>query len=90
VLASIPGISQISCYDEDRWGDRWRFTERGARELFERAFEDGDEVRAEAHGNAAAACAFLQGVSLEEMPRATLDARHRDYPVLVTVAATRR
>lgn len=91
VLASIPGISQISRYDEDRWGDRWRFTERGARELFERAFgEDGDEVAAEAHGNAAAACAFLQGVSLEEMPRATLDARHRDYPLVVTVAATRR
>jgi SAM-dependent methyltransferase len=90
LLASIPGISQISRYDEDRWGDRWRFTERGARELFERAFEDGDDVAAEAHGNAAAACAFLQGVSLEEMPRATLDARHRDYPLVVTVAATRR
>jgi SAM-dependent methyltransferase len=90
VLATVPGISQVSRYDMDRWGDYWRFTDRGAKELFGRAFSGGDDVTVEAHGNAAAACAFLQGVAVEEMPRATLDAHHRDYPLVVTVVATRR
>jgi SAM-dependent methyltransferase len=89
-LATVPGISQVSRYDMDRWGDYWRFTDRGAEALFGRAFQEGDEVTVEAHGNAAAACAFLQGVSVEEMRRVTLDAHHRDYPLVVTVVATRR
>jgi SAM-dependent methyltransferase len=90
VLATVPGISQVSRYDMDRWGDYWRFTDRGAEKLFGRAFGDGDDVTVEAHGNAAAATAFLQGIAVEEMPRATLDAHHRDYPLVVTVVATRR
>lgn len=89
VLATVPGISQVSRYDMDRWGDYWRFTDRGAEELFGRAFREGGEVVVEAHGNTAAACAFLQGLAVEEMPRATLDAHHRDYPLVVTVVATR-
>jgi SAM-dependent methyltransferase len=89
VLATVPGISQVSRYDMDRWGDYWRFTDRGAEALFARAFAPGD-VTVEAHGNAAAACAFLQGLAAEELPRRTLDARHRDYPLIVTVVATRR
>jgi SAM-dependent methyltransferase len=87
VLATVPGISQVSRYDMDRWGDYWRFTDRGAEQLFGRVFEDVD---VEAHGNAAAACAFLQGLAVEEIPRRTLDAHHRDYPLVVTVVATRR
>lgn len=89
VLATVPGISQISRYDEDRWGDFWRFTERGARALFGTAFLD-EELEVEAHGNAASACAFLQGLAAHELPAAVLDARHRDYPLIVTVVATRR
>lgn len=89
VLATLPGISQISRYDMDRWGDYWRVTELGAIELFGGAF-DRDEIAVEAHGNAAVACAFLQGLAVEELSPAILAARHRDYPLVVTVAATRR
>jgi SAM-dependent methyltransferase len=89
VLATVPGISQVSRYDMDRWGDYWRFTDRGALEVFSRAFAE-DELAVEAKGNAAAACAFLQGLAVEELPRRTLDAHHRDYPLVVTVVATRR
>jgi SAM-dependent methyltransferase len=89
VLATVPGISQVSRYDMDRWGDYWRFTDRGAEHVAGRAFHADDDVRVTARGNAAAACAFLQGLAADELPRATLDAHHRDYPLLVTIAVTR-
>ena len=31
LLATFPGISQISRYDMDRWGDYWRFATRSAK-----------------------------------------------------------
>ena len=89
LLATVPGISQVSRYDMDRWGDYWRFTDRGAERLFAGPFGD-DDVSVRAMGNAAVACASLQGLAAEELPRETLDSHHRDYPVVVTVVATRR
>ena len=44
VLGTLPGISQISRYDMDRWGDFWRFTSLSARRLFENAFPP-DRIR---------------------------------------------
>lgn len=41
VLATFPGISQISRYDMDRWGDYWRFTTLSAQRLFEEVFPRG-------------------------------------------------
>jgi SAM-dependent methyltransferase len=88
ILATMPGISQISRYDMDRWGDYWRVTERGAQTLFGAVFSPED-LDVEAHGNAATACAFLQGLAAEELSAELLDARHPDYPLVVTIAATR-
>jgi SAM-dependent methyltransferase len=88
VLATLPGISQVSRYDMDRWGDFWRFTDRGARAVFERSF-DPAELTITTHGNAAVACAFLQGLAVEELDPAMLTADHQDYPLVVTVAAVR-
>ncbi|MES2629343.1 MAG: methyltransferase domain-containing protein, partial [Bacteroidota bacterium] len=42
MLVTFAGPSvQISRYDEDRWGDYWRFTPRSARELFNRIAPSG-------------------------------------------------
>ncbi len=89
VLATLPGISQISRYDMDRWGDFWRVTTSGAQALFGVAFAD-DELDIAAHGNAATACAFLQGLAVEDLDPSILEVDHPDYPLLVTVVATRR
>jgi SAM-dependent methyltransferase len=89
VLATLPGITQISRYDDDRWGDFWRVTGRGARHLFETAFAP-EAIEIDAPGNAAVACAALQGLAVEELEPSILDARHPDYPLIVTVVATRR
>jgi SAM-dependent methyltransferase len=87
VLATLPGISQISRYDMDRWGDFWRFTDVSARRLFEAEFENG-RVSVRTHGCVGSACAFLHGLAAEELDAELLDAVDPDYQVLITVVAT--
>ena len=86
VLATVPGISQISRYDMDRWGDFWRFTDLSARRLFEEAFGP-ENVTTETAGNVTVATQFLQGVALEELPAHELDAVDPDYQVIITIRA---
>ncbi len=88
VLATVPGISQISRYDMDRWGDFWRFTSLSARRLFEESFSPS-HVAVETHGNVEVAKAFLDGLALEEMAPMVLNHRDGDYEVIITVAAIR-
>jgi SAM-dependent methyltransferase len=88
VLATVPGISQISRYDMDRWGDFWRFTSLSIRRLFEEAF-DPDEVSVQTHGNVLVATSFLQGRASRELRQADLSHHDPDYELLITVRATR-
>ena len=88
LLATFPGISEISRYDMDRWGDYWRFTSLSARRLFEEAFTPGD-VEVDVHGNVLAAVAFLHGLAAEELRERELAYRDPDYELLITVGATK-
>ncbi|HLA98093.1 MAG TPA: methyltransferase domain-containing protein [Anaerolineales bacterium] len=88
LLATMPGISQISRYDMDRWGDYWRFTSASARRLFEKSFAARD-IRLQVYGNVLAATAFLQGIAAQELSQEHLDARDPDYEVLIGVRAYR-
>ncbi len=88
VLCTVPGISQISRYDMDRWGDFWRLTDLSTRSLFGTAF-DATLVEVETYGNVFAAVAFLHGLALEEVSTADLDVHDRDYQVIVAVRATK-
>lgn len=88
LLATFPGISQISRYDMDRWGDYWRFTTLAARRLFEEVFSS-ECVQVEAYGNVLAAIGFLHGLAAEELKRGELDYRDPDYEVLITVRAVK-
>jgi len=86
LLATVAGISQISRYDMDRWGDYWRFTTASAQKLFEPVFTGGLQVTH--YGNVLAATAFLQGIACEDLPRADLlDQHDPDYQVLITIVA---
>ncbi len=89
LLASFPGISQISRYDMDRWGDHWRFTTRSARRLFEEVFPR-DRLSVEAHGNVLVAAAFLYGVVTQELKREELDYHDPDYELEITIRAVKR
>ncbi len=88
LLASLPGISQISRYDMERWGDYWRFTTLSARRLFEESFSKR-KITVEAYGNVLAANAFLHGLAMEDLRREELDYRDADYQLLITVTATK-
>jgi SAM-dependent methyltransferase len=88
LLVTIPGISQISRYDMDRWGYYWSFTTRSAEELFAAVFPR-DRLQVETHGNVLAAVAFLHGLASQELRRKELDYRDPDYQLLITVRATR-
>lgn len=88
LLATFPGISQISRYDMDRWGDYWRFTTLSARRLFEEAFPAA-HVMVEAFGNVLAAVAFLHGLSAQDLRPEQLGYPDPDYQLLIAVRAVK-
>ena len=89
VLATVPGISQISQYDHCRWGDYWRFTDKSARLAMEQVFGAGN-VMVETFGNLYAAKAMLDGLAVEDLPDPTiLDGVDPDYPVTIGIRATK-
>jgi SAM-dependent methyltransferase len=88
VLATLPGISQVSRYDMDRWGHFWSFTTESARRLFQRHFP-ASGVEVEAHGNVLAATAFLYGIASEELRERELEFTDADYQVVITVRAVK-
>jgi SAM-dependent methyltransferase len=86
VLCTASGISQISRYDMERWGDYWRLTSLSARELFETAFPPAS-VNVETYGNVLAAIAFLHGLAASELTREELDAFDDDYQLTIAIRA---
>lgn len=88
VLCTVPGISQISRYDMERWGDYWRLTSLSARELFETAFRR-DTVAVRTFGNVLASVAFLHGLAISELTEAELDVNDDDYQLIVAIRATK-
>jgi SAM-dependent methyltransferase len=86
VLATFSGISQISRYDMDRWGEYWRLTNASARRLFGDVF-GADNVTVTNYGNVLAACAFLHGLAAHELKRKELDYYDEDYQVIIAIRA---
>jgi peptidoglycan/xylan/chitin deacetylase (PgdA/CDA1 family) len=82
LLITAPGISQISRYDMDRWGDYWRFTDKSLSLMISEAIPEGD-IKVEAFGNVAVAKAFLDGRAYQELDPQTLEYQDADYQVLL-------
>jgi SAM-dependent methyltransferase len=88
LLASFTGISQISRYDMDRWGDYWRFTTASARRLFEECWLP-DQVSVQARGNALLAVAYLHGLTVDELQPEEVEALDDDFQLVITVRAAK-
>jgi glycosyltransferase involved in cell wall biosynthesis len=86
MLLTVPGISQISKGDADRWGDYWRLTEMSVRKLLGQHFDPSD-VEIHVDGNVLAATALLHGLAAEDLSSAELDHRDAEYPVIISVRA---
>jgi SAM-dependent methyltransferase len=88
VLVTVPGISKISRYDMDRWGDYWRFTTKSIIKIFETHFPI-ENIKVKAYGNVKASVAFLHGIAQEELNPKDLDYLDPDYELLITLQATK-
>jgi SAM-dependent methyltransferase len=88
LLATVPGISQISRYDMDRWGDYWRFTTRSLETLMGEVWRP-ENIEVRSRGNVLAAVAYLHGLTTRELTSLQLDAHDPDYQLLLTVRAVK-
>jgi glycosyltransferase involved in cell wall biosynthesis len=88
VLVTIPGISPISRYDMERWGQYWSFTTQSARRLSEEVFPP-DCVEIQAFGNILVASAFLFGMAAQELEKEELDHRDPDFELIITIRAVK-
>lgn len=85
-LVTVSGISQISRYDMERWGDYYRFTDLSMKIAFEEVFGKGN-VYVETYGNVFTAIAFLHGFAAEELPHKKIFYKDPDYQVIIAIKA---
>jgi SAM-dependent methyltransferase len=88
LLVTVPGISQMSPYDRDRWGEYWRFTAQSLGRLLGTPF-GSENVAVEAYGNVLASTAFLQGLCVDDLRRDELEHRDQRYQMLVAGRAVK-
>ncbi len=89
LLCTLSGIAQISRYDMDRWGDYWRFTTLSAQRSFGEVF-GLDNVTVDYGGNCYAAINFLRGIALEELDKKKLAVKDPNYPIVISIIATKQ
>lgn len=88
LLMTVPGITQISRYDMERWGHYWSFTDLSIKKLFEE-FLPSKNIEIETFGNVKAATAFLYGLAQHEIKKKELDYTDRDYQVIIGAKITK-
>ena len=82
-LITVAGISQISRYDMDRWGDYWRFTDKSLKMLFEQHVPE-ENIKIKTYGNVLSSVAFLHGLASDELTQEELDYTDQDYQMIIT------
>ena len=88
ILLTASGISQISRYDMERWGEYWRFTNKSMETLIGTLRPEAD-FAVQTYGNVAVAKAFLDGLAFEDLPAGVADFHDPDYQLLVTARITK-
>lgn len=88
LIITVPGITQISRYDMDRWGQYWSFTTKSIQRLFE-PHVPSENIRISHYGNVFAASAFLYGITANELAPDELNYIDNDYQMLIGAVVTR-
>lgn len=86
LLMTVPGICQISSFDDGLTGDYWRFTAASTQRLVEECFP---EAAVGSYGNVLAAVAYLHGIAREELTHDELDHHDREYQMIVAARAVK-
>jgi FkbM family methyltransferase len=89
LLLTVPGISQLSRYDVERWGDYWRFTPQSVQRLLAEQFGPAN-VTVRAYGNVRSAAALLDGRAAHELRPEELGHLDEEYPVIIAARAVKR
>lgn len=83
LLLTTSGISKVGRrLGRDDWGEYWRLTAPAVERLAAEQFP-GATVTVTTYGNVLSACAYLQGLALEELDPAELDYVDPDFEVIV-------
>lgn len=88
-ILTVAGLSQISRFDMDRWGDYWRFTDKSLHKLLSKAFGENN-IDIKIFGNSFAATMLIQGVALEEIDEKKLLLTDPNFQLIICVVATKR
>ena len=87
-MGTVSGISQISRFDMDRWGDYWRFTDLSIKRALENHFQGNIQIQT--FGNVLSSIAYLQGIAVEDLPDSSLlDEPENDYQMTICFIATK-
>lgn len=88
VLATVPAVMPVFRYDDELWGDYWRFTAKSLGRLFEESFGP-ENVTVHCFGNILAVEAFLHNLPANSLTRDELDAHDQSVPLVIAVRAVR-
>jgi SAM-dependent methyltransferase len=83
-LVTAAGISYLSMYDYDNWGEYWKLTKYSMRKLFEESF-DSENVEVCSYGNSKIAIGMMYGLCQEDVSEKDFEYCDEQFPVIVTV-----
>jgi SAM-dependent methyltransferase len=89
LLATVPGITKVSSYEQERFSEFWRFTALSARRRAEDPFGVGN-VDVETFGNVLTAVATLYGLAADDLSPRDVDFHDADYEVTIGIRAIKR
>jgi hypothetical protein len=87
-LCTVAGLSQVSQFDDQRWGDYWRFNPRGISRAFEEVFGK-ENINVKVYGNLISAISLLDGRPSEKLSKEDLFKEDPDYPMIIAIAAVK-
>lgn len=87
-MITVRGISSISQYDEQRWGDYWGFTRQSLEKLFN--MDNVEIIDLVQYGNIKTAVGFMCGLAYEDMKAEDFEEDDELYPVLLGIAIRKK
>jgi SAM-dependent methyltransferase len=88
LIGTVPGISQISRYDMEKWGDYWRFTDLSIMKLLGESFSQAN-ITVNTYGNVLSTIAFITGLATMEINQNELDYCDKNYQLIISFRATK-